>query len=393
MKIVKLVGFFFFISVACLIINGSSVAAFKNVKEGEDAPKFNLKEVDNENSVSLESYFGKNKVIIITFWATWSPRSQKELDDLNKFMKEFKEKGLEVIAVNVEKEEPTAEELAEMKKIKDTLKPEYKLLLDAALGTFYEYGVVAVPSTVILDSSGAIKKIYDGYPTSALLDMKEDVEVMLGLKQPVNPAAVAAAEAGPVIAKAAKLHYGLGRKLIERGMGTKAAPELENAASLDEKYDLPLVLLGEVYEAEAARVKTKDKKDAAFTKAVDAFDRAIKRNDKNLFAYSGLVRVYAQQGKLDAADETMKNISSIDSNFVTGIVANGLLLQAKGKDDEAIKEFQRALEYNPNIPDIHYLISKSYEKQKDYEHSIASLKESFKLLLSQTQLRMSQETK
>jgi len=392
MKIVKLVGFFFIISVACLIINGSSVAAFKNVKEGEDAPKFNLKEVDSENSISLESYFGKNKAVLITFWATWSPRSQKELDDLNKFMKEFKDKGLEVIAVNVEKEEPTAEELAEMKKIKETLKPEYKLLLDAALETFYEYGVVAVPSTVLIDSSGAIKKIYDGYPTSAFYDIKEDVEVMLGLKEP-EKAVTVAAEAGPVIAKAAKLHYGLARKLIERGMGIKAVPELENAATLDEKYDLPLVLLGEVYEAEAVRVKMKDKKDAAFTKAIDAFDRALKRNDKNLFAYSGLVRVYAQQGKLDAADEAMKNISSIDSNFLTGIVANGLLLQAKGKDDEAVKEFQRALEYNPNLPDIHYLISKSYEKQKDYEHSISSLKESFKLLLSQTQLRMSQETK
>jgi tetratricopeptide (TPR) repeat protein len=368
----------------------SSVAAFKNVKLGETAPNFTLKEVDGKDSVTLENYYEKNKVIIVAFWATWSPRSINELKDLKKIVKEYGDKGVGVIAVNVEKEEPTDEEYKEMKKIKKTLETGYKLILDSGLSMFHEYGVVAVPSTVILDGAGVIKKIYDGYPTSAILDMRTDVEVMLGLREYEEEVEVVEVK-GPKILKAAKLHYGVGRKLMERGMGLKSVNELEKAAKLDKNYDLPLVLLGEVYEAESVRVRSKSKKATNRGKAVDAFSRAIERNDQNLFAYSGLVRVHVRQGDLDKADEVMKTIFKIDSNFITGIIANGILLQAKNKDDEAIKEFKRALEYNRNMPEVYYLMAKSYEKQSNYKESITSLKESFRQLVKKVQLNKLQE--
>jgi peroxiredoxin len=385
-KILRLTSLFVFIIVACMIMGESSVAAFKNVKLGETAPNFSLKEIDSKTSVTLEEYYEKNEVIIIAFWATWSPRSKNELKDLKNLIKDYGDKGVVVIAVNVEKEEPTSEEFEEMKKIRDTLEADYKLILDSGLAMFNEYGVVAVPSTVILDGAGVIKKIYDGYPTSAILDMRNDVEIMLGLREPEKEVEVVEVK-GPKILKTAKLHYGVGRKLVERGMGLRAVNELEKSAKLDENYDLPLVMLGEVYEAASARTRSKSKKSANLEKAADAFDRALKRNDQNLFAYSGLVRVYVQQGDIPKADEAMKNIFDIDPDFITGIIANGILLQAKNKDDEAIKEFTRALEYNRNMPKVYYLMAKSYEKLNKHEESIANLKKSFKQLVTKIQTK------
>jgi len=171
-RFLSFVTFFLLISAFCVIASESSVAAFKNVKLGEDAPKFNLKEIDSEELTSLDSYIEKNKVILVVFWSTWSPRSQQQLGDLKKMRDELGDKGLEIIAVNVEKEEATPEELKTMKDIKTSLSIDFKLLLDAGLSVFQEYGVVAVPSTVVLDSAGVIKKIYDGYPSSALLDIQ-----------------------------------------------------------------------------------------------------------------------------------------------------------------------------------------------------------------------------
>jgi len=213
---------------------------------------------------------------------------------------------------------------------------------------------------------------------------------MLGLKEPESETEVVVAK-GPVIDKKAKLHYGLGRKLIERGMGSKAIKELEKSAKLDEKYDLPLVLLGEVYESENIRVRNKTKKAQHLVNAVDAYNRALTRNEENLFAQAGLVRVFAVQGKLEDADAMMRKIFEADSNFVDGIIAHGILLQAKDQHEEAIKEFKHALEFNRNMPKVSFLIAKSYEKIKDYENAIANLKDSFKQLSTQVQLNMAQE--
>ena len=389
----RLVNFFLFfllISAVCVIASETSVAAFKNVKLGEDAPKFKLKEIASGDSVALDDYVGKEKkVVIVIFWSTWSPRSQQELGDLKELKAEFAEKGVDVLAVNVEKEDPTPEDINAMKEIIKTLDPGFNMIMDSGLGIFREYGVVAVPSTVFLDGDGVIKKIYDGYPSSAKMDMKIDVEVMLGLREPEKDIEVAE-DTGPKIVKAAKLHYGLGRKLIERGMGSKAIKELEKAAKLDEKYDLPLVLLGEVYESEYRRVRKKSSKAEKLEKAVDAYKRAIDRSADNLFAYAGLVRVYAVQGKLAEADEAMTVIMKADSNFINGIIANAMLLQAKNKHEEAIKEFQHALEYNQNLPRVKYLMAKSYEKIKDYDKAIATLKSSFKQLATSVQINMAQ---
>jgi tetratricopeptide (TPR) repeat protein len=388
-RILNFIVLFLIISAGCVIITGSSVAAFKNVKIGEDAPKFNLKEIDSNESVSLDSYFTENKVTIVIFWSTWSPRSQKQLGEFIKVKSEYGDKGVDIIAVNVEKEEATPEELNKMKEIQKELGVDFKMVLDSGLSIFNDYGVVAVPSTVLLDSEGVIKKTYDGYPTSALLDMKIDIEVMLGIREPEKDVQVAE-DKGPKILKKAKLRYGLGRKLIDRGMASKAVRELEKSAEIDKNYDLPLVLLGEVYESEYRRVRKKAKKAEKLDKAIDAFNRAIERNAINLFAYSGLVRVYSTQGKFKEADEAMKTIIKEDSNFVTGIVANGILLQAKGNHDEAIVEFKRALEYNRNLPKVKYLMAKSYEKIEDYENAALSLKESFKQLSTTVQLNMMQ---
>jgi tetratricopeptide (TPR) repeat protein len=368
----------------------SSVAAFKNVKPGDDAPKFQLGEVGGKDSVSLDGYFNKSKAIIVVFWSTWSPRSLKELKDLVKVVEEYGEKGVDVIAVNVEKEEPLIEEFNKMNEIKESLKLNYKMLMDKGLEIFYDYGVVAVPSSVLLDGGGVIRKIYDGYPTSTILDMRTDIEVMLGMQEPEKEIVVVK-EVIPEELKKAKLHYGIGRKLVERGMCSKAVRELEESAGLDEKFDLPLVLLGEVYELEYQRVRSKAKKKAKLEKACDAFKRAAQRNNENLFAHSGLVRIYSHQGKLKEADEAVKVILKADSNFVTGIVAHGILLQAKGKDKEAIEEFKRALEYNRNMPKVNYLIAKSYKKINDNKNAVLSLKLSFKQLLTKIQRNMAQE--
>ncbi len=389
-KSAKMIFVCFVMYIFCIVFGESSVAAFKNVKIGEPAPGFTLSEVGGSESVSLESYYNKNKVTIVVFWATWSPRSRKELSELRKMIKDYGDKGVDVVAVNVEKEEPTAEELAEMNKIKESIAGDFKLLLDNGLNSFREYGVVAVPSTVILDETGAIKRIFDGYASSVYMDMTAEVEIMLGIREPEVEVMVAKVE-GPKINKKAKLRYGMGRKLVERGMGLKAVRELEHSARLDEKYDLPLALLGEVYEAEAERVRSKAKKGKNLDLAVDAYKRTLIRNDSNLFAYCGLARVYARQKKFDEAGEALDHAFNIDTGFITCIVSHAILLQERGDHAGAIVEFRKALELNKNLPKVHYLASKSYKSLKQYDKSVASLKESFKQLITTVQLNMAQE--
>ncbi len=73
-------------------------SACSALDSGEPAPKFQAKALDGQ-TFSNEST--KGKVVLIQFWATWCGFCRRDQPAVDKVTKEFNDKGLIVLAVNV----------------------------------------------------------------------------------------------------------------------------------------------------------------------------------------------------------------------------------------------------------------------------------------------------
>ena len=124
-------------------------------------PDFILKDLEG-NSFQLSSQNGK--VVLIHFFATWCSVCQAETSALNKLKNDLREKGLVVVAITVDYEDPS-----KVQDFVDTYDVNYTVLLDTVvrpdqgLTVSMAYDINSVPVTFVVDRDGWIDdRRYDG---------------------------------------------------------------------------------------------------------------------------------------------------------------------------------------------------------------------------------------
>jgi thiol-disulfide isomerase/thioredoxin len=135
-------------------------------------------------TVRSMDYVGK--VLVGHFWASWSRRSLDELPQVTKLYEDYKDRGLQLIGINVDKSR---------RRIEETLKkfpmpwPQYfdgkGLENDILIGT----GVINVPTYFVVDRDGILRGIDPGDKLTSL--------VQYCLDQPVTKAQPPATPAPP----------------------------------------------------------------------------------------------------------------------------------------------------------------------------------------------------
>ena len=135
----------------------------------EDAPDFTLKDAE-DNDVKLSDYEGK--VVLLNFWATWCGPCKIEMPWFVEFQQKYKDRGFSVIAVSMDEEgwdivRPFVEEL----------KPNFPVVIgNDDMGDEYG-GVVALPTTFIIDKEGKIAGSHQGLISKG--DYEEEIELLL----------------------------------------------------------------------------------------------------------------------------------------------------------------------------------------------------------------------
>lgn len=111
------------------------------------AADFTLENLSRKR-VSLESLRGN--VVFLNFWATWCPPCVQEMPSMEKLHREFKDKGLKVIAINY-RETP-----AEVNRFFTKHKLTFTALMDYEGTVSERYQVWGLPATVLIDQQGQI---------------------------------------------------------------------------------------------------------------------------------------------------------------------------------------------------------------------------------------------
>ncbi len=98
----------------------------------------------------------KNNVVLLSFWATWCPPCRAEMPSLNRLYKEYKDKGLVVIAISTDRRVDYVKDFLEKHPV------DFPVLMDSDTRVSREFGVFSMPTSFLLDRNGVIIKRYLG---------------------------------------------------------------------------------------------------------------------------------------------------------------------------------------------------------------------------------------
>src|SRR5262249_23160592 len=134
-------------------VSCTPVQTVDDEKIGKKAPDFTLPDVEGR-PVSFSNYQGK--VVVLDFWATWCAPCVHELPVFQELHEAYRDKGFEIVGINVEDDNPDVAGFLKKNQIHYT-----NLLGNDKIQELYG-PLTGFPTTFIIDRSGTIREHYTG---------------------------------------------------------------------------------------------------------------------------------------------------------------------------------------------------------------------------------------
>jgi len=144
------------------------------------APNFVAKDLSGAK-VELKEVLKKGPVLI-SFWATWCKPCIKELGELQKVYKKYREKGFEILAVDVD----GPRSISKVRSMVKGLGWDFPVLWDESKDIYRNYQVLGIPHTVLINTSGEIVYTHTTYRPGDEEIIKRKIEELLN--KPVQSA-------------------------------------------------------------------------------------------------------------------------------------------------------------------------------------------------------------
>jgi len=128
-------------------------------------------------SAMLEDYRGQ--VVLVDFWASWCVPCRQSFPWMNRLQQQYGaeslygEKGLKVVAINLDQDAELAREFLE------DIPAQFTVLLDTEAQLPEAYGVIGMPSSYLIDRSGKIRAQHIGFHQDRLDDYEDTIKTLL----------------------------------------------------------------------------------------------------------------------------------------------------------------------------------------------------------------------
>ena len=123
-------------------------------KRVKPAPSFSSVDL-NGKKINLEDFKGKS--ILLNFWATWCVPCRKELSSMQHLYENFPKKGLEILAVSIDRGNTDR-----VKKYVDKHNLTFSVLVDPDQKVRKKYYVMGLPTSYLIDKKGNLRGFVSG---------------------------------------------------------------------------------------------------------------------------------------------------------------------------------------------------------------------------------------
>lgn len=128
-----------------------------SVVAAEDRPMPEFSLPDLSGSQQFDSSQLQGKVVYIDFWASWCAPCRVSFPILDAIAKEYADRGLQVIGINLD------ENLDDARRFVEQTPVDFLLLSDPEGQSAGEFSVKAMPSAYLIDRQGQIRKVHLGF--------------------------------------------------------------------------------------------------------------------------------------------------------------------------------------------------------------------------------------
>ena len=134
---------------ATQVLDPFEKAGVVELKEGQQAPGFTLLTLDGGRA-SLTDH--RDKLVVLNFWATWCQPCTVEMPSLEALWLRYRDRGLIVVGVSVDRGAPRALLEPYVRNLKLT----FPILLDPDAKTSDRWRVTALPATFLVRPGGEV---------------------------------------------------------------------------------------------------------------------------------------------------------------------------------------------------------------------------------------------
>ena len=333
-----------------------------------EAPDFSAKD-RNGKTQTLTALQGKPALIY--FWASTSA-SQKHLAELNSAHAKWQARGLQLVAIDADEPQTSESSKTSIPATPNTRFSFPTIAYDADLIAIYDilyrslydrHRDLTLPVSLLLDEKGLIVKIYQGTiePDGVLED-----------SQNIPRTAEARMERGLPFAGVAttteftRNYLSYGSIFFERGYMSEAEHFLQLALRDDPDNSEALYGLGSIYLAQ-------NKTAGART----TFERVIKLQQRYPGtlpnAWNNLGLLSAREGHTDDAIQQFQQALQLDPDHFIALENLGNAYRQAKRWDDAKVTFQHALQLNPESPEANYAMGMVYAQTNDEDHAFEFL--------------------
>ena len=143
------------------------------------APDFQLELLDGKPFKLSEH---KGHIVVLDFWASWCGPCMQAMPQVDEVLKDFAEKDVRLVAVNMQEDHAAITGALERLKIS----PSVALDIDGAVAERYQ--VSAIPQTVVIDAQGNVAELFIGANPGFANQLRTTIQGLLSPQQQPPPA-------------------------------------------------------------------------------------------------------------------------------------------------------------------------------------------------------------
>ena len=142
-----------------------------SLKIGAPPPSLSLPDL-NGKMIALENYLGE-KIIILSFFASWSKSCQEETLFLNELDRKYSAKGVKVIGVSFDRKLKGLESFISENQIR------FESLHDKKLKTLKDFRILIITTLFVIEGDGNLANIYVDFDENVEKAVSQEIKQLL----------------------------------------------------------------------------------------------------------------------------------------------------------------------------------------------------------------------